>query len=185
MGNAERRIKAVLLAIECIILGIGVYLSVSGTSWAVKYSSAYKVYYLYALLGVAFIFILIALRTKQLTVHLGFVMICLYFLFAGFHGYGTCATAAVRAQQLERYKNKTVILHVDDEVYEWNGEAFYDGSELKTAPIEGKEVYVEINGKKEASGPSVCIKGEDTDTLYYEMPWGSPGHYLVMVKKRQ
>ena len=82
-------------------------------------------------------------------------------------------------------QHKTVILHVDDEVYEWNGEAFYDGSELKTAPIEGKEVYVEINGKKEASGPSVCIKGEDTDTLYYEMPWGSPGHYLVMVKKRQ
>ena len=184
MKKAEQKIKSVLVVIECIILGIGALISESGTSRAVKYSKDYMPYYLYALLGVVLIVILVALQKKQFTIYLGIVMICLYALFAGFHGYGVCALAAERMHHLEKYKDASVIMHVGDDVYAWNGESFYYRDELKAASLEGKDIIVEINGEIEKTNVPVYVKDENYDTLYFEIAFDSGGHYLVMEKEK-
>lgn len=183
MGKAEKTVKKILIVIECVILAIGVLLSYFGTSDAVKYSKAYTPYYLYAVLGVACIVVLLLLRDKQLTVHLGFVMIVVYALFAGFHGYGNCEIAVDRFQKLQQYKGATFSLYIDDEVYEWKGATLYNGKELQPLSLEGREAYTEMKGNKNTPNP-VYVKQDQSETLYYVIDTRDEGDYLIMVKVR-
>lgn len=104
MKKAELVLKETLVTIECIILGIGVLLSYSGTAEAALCSNAYIPYYLYSVLGIAFIVVLVKLRKKQYTIYLGLLLIVLYLAFAGGHGYYTCAMAVRRFRNLNANK---------------------------------------------------------------------------------
>lgn len=172
------------ITIECIILSIGVLLSYSGTEEAVQYSAAYKPYYLYALLGVVFIVLLVVLRDKNFTVGLGILMIMAYVVFAGFHGYWTCALYADRMEALQGYIGKTVVLRIDGDTYVWNGKAFYDEEALEYVPLEGREVSVEVDGEKKTPH-KVLVRQNDYSVLYYEMYTDAMGDYLVMVKTEE
>ncbi|MBO4650570.1 MAG: hypothetical protein J5653_05200 [Clostridiales bacterium] len=82
--------RKALLIIECIILAFGVFMSFTGTFGAVKVSSKFAPYFLFTLLGIAFLIILYKCWEKEFAAALGFVMVILYLIFAGY-GYLACS----------------------------------------------------------------------------------------------
>ena len=72
--------RKVLTIIECVILALGVLLSFQGTLKAVLLSGKYVPYFLFAVLGLAFIVILIRLIKKRLTYLLGIGFILFYLI---------------------------------------------------------------------------------------------------------
>lgn len=164
--------------IESIIMAIGVLLSVQGTAKAVSYSSSYIPYFGFALLGVVFIAVLIALRKKKMTFLAGIFMIAFYVIVAGF-AYLVCVANASRMRHLETYENKTVTATIGDDQYIWNGEAFYQTGNVSPVDVRDKGAYVTVDGEKRDLYFIYVIPGED-NVFYYEF-YGD-GEYLVMEK---
>ena len=82
---------------ECIILTIGVLMSIYGTVKAVKHSTTYIPYFGFALLGVIFIAVLILLRKKKMTFLLVIGMIVISFIMTAINmGKGTQTTICSR-----------------------------------------------------------------------------------------
>jgi len=179
-------LKRIIVIIECVALGCGVIVSFAGTNEAVQYSDSYKPYYLYAVLGIVFIVVLAKLWKKRLTIYLGIVMISVYFLFAGFHGYGNCYFAAERMECLSRYEGATVTMALDGATYEWKGEMFTDTrEELESVSLTGRDFSIKVDGKTTDANHQVYVKSEKPDNLYYEIyDKGVEGIYLVMEKAR-
>ena len=82
--------RKALLIIECIILAFGVFMSFTGTFGAVQVSSKFAPYFLFTLLGIVFLVILYKCGEKQYAATLGFVLVILYLIFAGY-GYLACS----------------------------------------------------------------------------------------------
>ena len=82
--------RKALLIIECIILAFGVFMSFTGTLGAAEVSSKFAPYFLFTLLGIAFLVILYKCWEKEFAAALGFVMVILYLIFAGY-GYLACS----------------------------------------------------------------------------------------------
>ena len=99
--------RKALVIIESIILSLGVIISFQGTLKAALLSSKYIPYFLFAVLGIAFIVILIRLIKKKLTYLLGIGFIVFYLIFAGF-GYVVCEMNAGRLKRLDYYEDKMV-----------------------------------------------------------------------------
>lgn len=172
--------KKIAVIIECIILALGVILSFQGTLKAVQRSVKYAPYFLLALLGIAFIVILIRLIKKNLTYLLGIGFIVLYLVFAG-SGYFVCELNAARIRRLDYYEDKTVWLEIDDDSYVWTREAFYNSEELEPLDVGMKNAYFVVNGDKKRVSYVYVMPGDD-DTIYYEIYGGATGDYLIMRK---
>lgn len=172
--------RKTVVIIECIILALGVILSIQGTLKASMLSAKYIPYFLFAVLGIVFISILIALIKKRFTFFLGIGFIWVYLIFAGF-GYIVCEQNAARIRRLNYYDGRDVRLYVDEELYEWTGEAFYQSRDLEPVDISDKGGYVTIDGDRRNVGFVYAMPGED-DTFYYEIYGGSTGDYLIMKK---
>lgn len=171
--------KAVVI-IECIILALGVFLSVQGTLKASILSAKYLPYFLFAVLGIAFIVILIKLMKKRFAFFLGIGFIIFYLIFAGL-GYFTCEINAARIKRLNYYKDKEVTLEIDGDSYEWTKEAFYNSESLEPLDVGGNEAYFVVNGDKKRISFVYVMPGED-DIVYYEIYGGATGDYLIMKK---
>ena len=166
--------------IECNILALGVILSIQGTLKAAQLSSKYVPYYLFAVLGIAFIVILISLIKKRFTFLLGIAFILFYLIFAGF-GYIVCEMNAARIKRVNYYKDKTISLEIDGDYYAWTGEAYYNSAELKPLDVSEDQAYFIINGDKRQVSFVYLMPGED-DTVYYEIYGGATGDFLIMKK---
>ena len=142
--------RKVLTIIECVILALGVLLSFQGTLKAVMLSGKYLPYFLFAVLGIAFIVILILLIKKRLTYLLGIGFILFYMVFAGF-GYAVCEMNASRMKRLDYYEDKTVWLVIDGESYAWTREACYNSEDLEPLDVGGSDAYFVVNGDKKIS----------------------------------
>ncbi len=167
-----------LTIIECIILALGVLLSIQGTAKAVSHSTSYIPYYGFALLGIVFIVVLILLRKKKKAFLLGIGMVVVYAIVAGF-AYLVCVANASRMRHLESYENKTVTAAIGDEQYAWNGEAYYQAGNLSPVDVRDKGACVTIDGEKRDLQFIYVIPGED-NVFYYD--YYSDGGYLVMEK---
>ena len=172
--------RKALTIIECVILALGVLLSFQGTMKAALLSDKYVPYFLFAVLGIAFIVILICLIKKRLTYLLGIGFILFYMIFAGF-GYVVCEMNAARIKRLDYYKDKTVWLEIDGESYAWTRETFYNSEELEPLDVGGSETYFVVDGNKKRVSYVYVMPGED-DTIYYEIYGGATGDYLIMRK---
>ena len=166
--------------IECIILAFGIILSIQGTLKAANLSSKYYPYFIFAVLGIAFIVILVKLMKKRFTFLLGIGFIMFYMIFAGF-GYIVCEMNAARIKRLNYYKDKDVSLEIDGESYEWTKEAFYNSENLEPLDVGGNEAYFVVNGDRNRVSFVYVMPGED-DTIYYEIYGGATGDYLIMKK---
>ena len=93
--------RKALLTIECIILAFGVFMSLTGTLGAAKVSSKFAPYFLFTLLGIAFLIILYKCWEKEFAAALGFVLVILYLIFAGY-GYLACSLESRKIKK-ERY----------------------------------------------------------------------------------
>lgn len=164
--------------IECIILAFGVLLSIQGTFKAAQLSSKYVPFFLFAILGIAFIALLIFFMKRKFTFILGIGFIIFYMVFAGF-GYIVCELNAARIRRLNYYEGKTVRLEIDDESYAWTGEAFYNSKELEPLDVGENEAYFVVNGEKKRVSFVYVMPGEDK-TIYYEIYSGATGDYLIM-----
>ena len=172
--------RKALVIIESIILSLGVIISFQGTLKAALLSSKYIPYFLFAVLGIAFIVILIRLIKKKLTYLLGIGFIVFYLIFAGF-GYVVCEMNAGRLKRLDYYEDKMVWLEIDGESYAWTREAIYDSENLKPLDVGGNEAYFVVDGNKKRVSYVYVMPGED-DTIYYEIYGGATGDYLMMKK---
>lgn len=172
--------RKALVIIECIILALGVILSAQGTLKAASLSGKYVPYFLFAVLGIAFIVILIRLIKKRLTYLLGIGFIVFYLFFAGF-GYIVCEMNAARIKRLNYYEDKNVWLEIDGESYAWTREAFYSSEDLKPLDVSGNEAFFVVGGDKKRVSFVYVMPGED-DTVYYEIYGGATGDYLIMKK---
>jgi hypothetical protein len=85
--------KKTVTIIECLILLIGVLISLSGTFNAVKVSASYIPCFLFAVMGIVFITALIRNINEISAVMMGFGFIVIYLIMAGF-GYIICFAAA-------------------------------------------------------------------------------------------
>lgn len=165
---------------ECIILIIGVMISIQGTIKAVRYSKYYIPYFAFAVLGIVFITVLFILRSKRFTFLAGIGLIVSYMIFAGF-GYIVCIANAQRMRRLEYYTGKEVVLYIGEDRYDWTGEGFYQSENLKPVDVSDKDAYVSIDSEiRDVS--FIYVMPDDENTLYYEIYGGSTGDYLVMKK---
>ncbi len=172
--------RKIPVIIECIILAFGVLLSIQGTAKAAQLSDKYVPYFLFAVLGIAFIAVLICLIKKKLTFVLGIGFILFYMVFAGF-GYIVCEMNAARIKRLSYYEGKTVTLEMDSGSYAWTGEAYYRSEELEPLDVSMNEAYFVINGEKRRVSFVYVMPGED-NTIYYEIYGGASGDFLIMKK---
>lgn len=168
--------RKALTVIECIILAIGVLLSITGTVKVTRLSSAYMPYFLVAALGVAFIVILIVIRKKRFAFLVGIGFIVFYLFFAGF-AFLVCEVNASRIRTLNAYKGKEIWLTIGEDHYRWNGEASYDFGKLEPLDVRDQKAYLAIDDEKREVGFIYVMPGDD-DTAYYEIHNG----YLVMEK---
>ena len=169
--------------IECIILFLGVLLSIQGTVKVVAYSVSYIPYFIFAVIGIVFIVVLFLLRKKKLTFLLGIGMIFCYLITAGF-GYIVCVQNAARMKRLEFFEGKEVVINVGEEEYIWNGEAVYQSENLVPVDVTSDNASVTVSGEKKSISFVYVIPGDD-DTIYYEIYSGSTGDYLVMEKQAE
>ena len=183
MTKAEDSMKKRLTVIECIILAIGVLLSILGTVKAVKQSDAYIPYFLFAVLGIAFIVILICLIKKRFTFLAGIGFIVFYLIFAGF-GYIVCEVNATRLKRLSYYKDKEVRLVIGSDEYAWTGEAVFSSKDLTPLDVR-KDNAVFKSGNEKLNVGFVYYKPGENDTVYYEFSSGATGNYMVMRKISQ
>ena len=175
--------KKFLLIVEAVILLAGALLSASGTSQAAKYSDIYKMYYLAAVLGILFVGILEFLRKKKYVVLLGTALILIYFFVAGLL-YMDCVLYADNMAFLKRYEGKEIVIYFGNQTYEWNGEAFFHGTDdFDSVSLDGKENYCEINGKKQKIY-TARIKAGEPDMLYCQMNGVSNFRNLVFVRRK-
>ena len=163
---------------ECIILVFGVILSITGTVKAVKLSSSYIPYFGFAVLGIAFAVVLFILRKKRFTFLAGIGMIAAYLIVAGF-AYIVCTVNATRMRHLLFYEGKIIVMTIDDKHYVWNGEGYYNSSDLKPVDVSEQNAFLSVDGEnKELS--FVYMNPGDEDTVYYEISGRNTGEYLVM-----
>lgn len=167
--------------LECIILAIGIALSVSGTIKIIRYSTSYLPYFGIGVLGVAFIAFLIIFRKKKFSVFVGIGLIVFYMFFAGF-AYLVCQTNSVRLRHLEEYNGKEVYLYAGGEWYKWYGETEYNTADLQGMNLYGQDAAI-IVGDEEKEVSYVLYNPKDPNTLYYE--FYSSGDCLVMKKQIQ
>lgn len=165
---------------ECIILIIGVMISISGTIKAVSYSTSYIPYFAFAVLGIVFTVVLFILRSKRFTFLAGIGMIFFYLIFAGF-AYIVCSVNAQRMRRLEYYSGKEVVLYIGDDRYDWTGEGFYQSENLEPVDVSDKDAYVTIDGEVRNEKFVYMMPG-DENTVYYDIYSGCTGDYLVMEK---
>ncbi len=168
---------------ECIILAIGVLMSICGTVKAVKHSTTYIPYFGFALLGVIFIAVLILLRKKKMTFLLGIGMIVIYAIVAGFACI-VCVVNATRLRHLEYYENQVITAKIGEDEYLWNGEAVYNPEQMESVDVRDKGAVIFINGETRDLSFIYVIPGDDT-TVYYELYSSGTGEYLVMKKTAQ
>ena len=100
--------RKALLIIECIILAFGVFMSFTGTFGAVKVSSKFAPYFLVTLLGITFLVILYKCWEKQYAATLGFVLVILYLIFAGY-GYVACSLESRKIKKERQPARQSVI----------------------------------------------------------------------------
>lgn len=167
-----------LVIIECIILALGVFISAQGTVKAAKLSSKYVPLFLFAVLGAALIATLIFLIKKKYTFILGIGFILFYLVFAGF-GFIVCEVNAARIRRLNYYEGKAVSLEIDDESYDWTGEAFYNSRDLEPMDVGERNAFFVVDGEKKHISFVYIMPGDDK-TIYYEIYGGATGDYLVM-----
>jgi len=172
--------KTKVTVIECIILGLGVLLSIQGTAKAVSCSDSYIPYFLLAALGIAFIAVLLILRKKRFTFLIGIGMIHLYLIVAGF-GYIVCVQNAARMRRLDYYKGKEIVALIGEDRYVWTGEAFYQSRDLKPVDVREYRASVTIESETRSLNFIYVLPG-DEETIYYEIYGGSTGDYLVLKK---
>jgi uncharacterized membrane protein YgdD (TMEM256/DUF423 family) len=171
-------VRKKITIIECIILVIGVLLSIEGTAKAVMHSSSYIPYFGFAALGIVFIILLIVLRKKRFTFIAGICMIVFYLIFAGF-AYIVCLTNAARMKRLEYFEGKEVYVLIDDEKFVWTGEGFYRSENMIAVDVRDKSAVFSVDGDTTAISFLYELPGDD-DTVYYMIYGGSTGDYLVM-----
>ena len=171
--------RKILLAIECVILALGVIISTQGTIEAVRFSNSYIPYFGLALLGVAFVALLIYFREKRLSWLIGVFMIVVY-LFAGGAGYFNCTLNAGRLKRLENYKGKKVIACVGDTCYRWTGEVSYSGDGLEPRMMESLATITVGNDSERLT--YYFVDPADPDTIYYQIYGGATGDYLILKK---
>lgn len=167
-----------LTVVECLILVFGVILSITGTVKAVKLSTSYIPYFWFAVLGIVFAVVLFILRKKRFTFLAGIGMIAIYLIVAGF-AYIVCTVNATRMRNLLFYEGKIIVMTIDDKHYVWNGEGYYNSSDLKPVDVREQNAFISVDGEdKELS--FVYMNPGDEDTVYYEISGRNAGEYLVM-----
>ena len=169
--------------VECIILILGVLLSISGTIKAVRHSASYIPYFGFALLGVIFVVVLFVLRKKRFTFIAGICLIGFYLIVAGF-AYIVCVTNASRMRRLESYEGRDVYVTIGDDKFVWTGEGFYRSANLIPVDVRDSDAVLSVDGET-TSISFVYQLPDDDDTVYYEIYGGSTGDYLVLEKSEQ
>ena len=163
---------------ECIILVLGVILSITGTVKAVNLSSSFIPYFGFAVLGIVIAVVLFLFRKKRFTFLVGIGMVFVYAVVAGF-AYFVCEVSRVRMKHLQFFEGKEVVITIDDRRYIWNGEGFYNSEHLKCVDLREQNAYFSVDGEdKELM--FIYMNPDDEDTIYYEISTSIDGEYLVM-----
>lgn len=135
-----------------------------------------------AVLGVLFVGILVFLRKKKFVVILGIVLILIYFVVAS-SVFLKCILDADDMSFLKRYEGKKITLCVGDEIFEWNGEAFFGKTrDFEVIKLDGQENYCKINGEKQSIYYARRKPG-DPDSVYCQMHGISDYQGLVLVRR--
>ncbi len=90
--------RKVFVILECVILALGVFLSLTATIGAVKLSAKYIPFFLIAALGIMFFVILIKRIDESFAALLGFALILIYLFVAG-SGYAVCSLKTNKMQK--------------------------------------------------------------------------------------
>jgi len=183
MKKVSHVMKDFLLILEAMILLFFTLVSFMGTSKAVAYSYSYIIYYLVAVVGILFVGVLRFLRKKSFVVLLGILLIMIY-VYVAFITWFACSIATDDMSFLKVYEGKEIVIHIGDETYEWNGEAFFHSAkDFELVRLDGEKDNCEINGEKQENIYCVRMKHEEPDKVYCPMSGVENVRYLVFVKR--
>ena len=167
----DKKRISLFTVLEILALLYGTALSISGTVKTLGYTSKYIGCFVFAAMGIAFVVILVMRIRKKYTPLIGWGLVVLYFVTAGF-GYVVCSVNTHRLRSLSYYEGKEVTAVMDDRSYRWNGGVIYSDEGLEYIP-DGVTVYAD--GEKKGTA---CLT--DGGNIYFEIDVSASGEYLVL-----
>ena len=191
MENESRELKvklkyiSILAIFEMVILFIGVLMSIRSTTRVLKYDFKYAGYYAFALLGLAFIAILILLVKKKYAWIIGLTFIIVFLIVGGFADL-VCEANYSRLKKVNYYKGKTITAEYNGNYYEWDGESYFfyrKDMVLEDHPSVNNDYKLYIDG--EESKMCIYTSPEDTENIYIEIFGGDIGAYLILAPESQ
>lgn len=172
---------SVLTVIEIGILTIGVLMSISGTIPTLAYTFRYIWAFGFAVLGIAFILLLIVRIRKRFTWLIGIACIVVYLIAAGY-GYIVCAMNTPRMRRLESFEGKHVYAVIDGTTYEWDGKSvcynFHELTELEHEYYtEDHTVHIWVDDEEHHY---ILYTDMNTSNIYMQIYGGGTGDFLVL-----
>ena len=178
-SESKEKYISILGIFETLILLLGAVCSVKSTIKPIKYTLDYLWCFGFPILGIVFVAIMIIFIRKRYVILIGMALIFIYIFVAGF-GAIVCEVNYMRLKTVSYFKDKEVVLTVDDSTYKWDGKSVSYNPEnmeyVDDSGSNGKTYTCKVSG--DTYKHAIYSDTQQKDVYYLEISSSGTGIYL-------